>query len=745
MEELFANVIVNISHENLDKTFSYRVPPKLREFISPGVRVIVPFGRSNREIAGFVLSLSDHTDVPVEKIKSISSVARDDRLVESKLIILAEWMHKTYGSTMINALKTVLPIKKDVKESVKKQIVLNISAKEALERLEYYNLKHQVARERLLRELINEKSLDMKLVAGKLNISSATLKIMQEQGVIRIEEERLYRNPVIKSELSPKIPLNKAQQRIADDFKADIENGRTATYLIHGVTGSGKTEVYMEMIDCVLQRGRQAIVLIPEIALTYQTVLRFYKRFGDCVSTLHSRLSYGEKYDQFERAKKGEIRVIIGPRSALFTPFPDLGLIVIDEEHENTYKSETMPKYHAREVAAKLCELSHASLVLGSATPSLESYTKAKNGEYKLYCLNERAVSGADLAGVKIVDLRQELKEGNKSIFSKELAASIEQRLLKKEQVMLFLNRRGLSAFVSCRSCGEVIKCPHCDVSLSRHGSGRLVCHYCGYEREDIKQCPFCGSAFISGMKAGTESIEAAVKKKFPYARTLRMDYDTTRKKGSYDDILSRFANHEADILIGTQMIVKGHDFPYVTLMGILAADMSLNAGDYRAGERCFQLLVQAAGRSGRGDKKGEVIIQTYRPEHYAIQSAASQDYERFYEEEMGYRRLLSYPPAGHMLGLLIESGDEEAASKCADSLAEYINDVIIDCCADDAAVLIGPTCAAIKKINDIYRYVLYIKAVKTSTLIKAKDLIENHMTDKDIRITFDLDPVNGY
>lgn len=742
---MYANVIVNISHEDLDRAFSYRIPDELRDQISPGVRVIIPFGKANREISGFVLSLTDKTNVAPDKIKSIISVSLNDSLVESKLIALAQWMCVTYGSTMINALKTVLPLKKDVKEAVEKLVVLNVSDDAASRKLEFYKSKHQVARARLLSELITEKSIDIKIVNGKLNISAATIKLMQEQGVIRVEEKRRYRNPVTDYGTASRIPLNSCQQAIVDDFVSDYKAGLNNTYLIHGVTGSGKTEVYMEMIDYVVGCGKQVIVLIPEIALTYQTVMRFYKRFGDRVSTLHSRLSYGEKFDQFERAKKGEISVMIGPRSALFTPFNNLGLIVIDEEHEQAYKSETMPKYHAREVAGKLCDLHGASLVLGSATPSLESYRKCEQGEYKLYTLSKRAVEGSSLAKVEIVDLREEIKNGNKSMFSDKLKSSIEERLLKGEQVMLFLNRRGLSAFVSCRSCGETIKCPHCDVSLSRHGNGRLVCHYCGYEREDVSVCPNCGSPFISGMKAGTETVENAVKKCFPYATTLRMDYDTTRKKGSYEDILSRFANREADILIGTQMIVKGHDFPYVTLMGILVADMSLNVGDYRSGERCFDLLVQAAGRSGRGDKSGEVIVQTYRPEHYAIRAAAVQDYKAFYEEEFGYRNLLGYPPAGHMLAMLVESESEKAAEEYVNSLAEHLKNDIINCCAKGNVSLVGPACGTIKKISDVYRFVLYAKSPEVNNLIYVKDMAERHKADEGIRVSFDLDPMNGY
>ena len=369
----------------------------------------------------------------------------------------------------------------------------------------------------------------------------------------------------------------------------------------------------MELISRVIGQGRQAIVLIPEIALTYQTVMRFYNRFGDRVSIMNSRLSAGERFDQFERAKKGEIDVMIGPRSALFTPFSNLGLIIIDEEHEAAYKSEQVPRYHARETAIQRAKMAQASVVLGSATPSIESYYKAKNGEYVLLRLQKR-VQQKPLAECYTVDLREELKEGNRSILSRKLQELMEERLEKKQQTMLFINRRGLAGFVSCRACGHVIKCPHCDVSLSQHTGGRMVCHYCGYEEPEPKVCPSCGSKYISGFKAGTQKIEEIVKKRFPKARTLRMDTDTTRNKDSYEEILSAFANQEADILVGTQMIVKGHDFPNVTLVGVLAADMSLYRNDFHGAERTFQLLTQAAGRAGRGKETGEVVIQTYTP-----------------------------------------------------------------------------------------------------------------------------------
>ncbi len=742
MSEQYADIIVDISHENLDHTFSYRIPEELSDSVSIGSRVVIPFGSSNRRINGFVLGISDTSQFDPARTKEIISVTGDDSLVEQKLIRLAYWMKSRYGSTMNRALATVLPVRKKVKAIEKRDVVLLLPNDEAAKKLEFFRKKHMVARARLLEELIKEHSIDHRLVTGKLNISTATVKALCEQGMIEVSAKRIYRNTVNSEKLLPPVELLPEQKSIADDFREEYENGIRNTYLLYGITGSGKTEVYMEMIADVVSSGRQVIVLIPEISLTYQTVMRFYKRFGDRVSTLHSRLSDGERYDQFERARKHEIDIMIGPRSALFTPFDNLGLIVIDEEHEHTYKSDQMPKYHAREVATQLARLHGASVVLGSATPSVESYNAALSGEYKMYVLDRRA-KGAILPSVTAVDLRDELKNGNRSIFSAKLKEAIGQRLSQNEQVMLFLNRRGYAGFVSCRSCGEVVKCPHCDVSLSKHRNGKLVCHYCGYEQSAVKVCGKCGSTMIGQMGIGTEAVEEQIKELFPYASVLRMDADTTKQKGDYESILSTFANREADILVGTQMIVKGHDFPYVTLVGILAADMSLNANDYRAGERTFQLLVQAAGRAGRAQRQGEVIIQTYRPDHYAIQAALRQDYRAFFDEEMVYRTALSYPPRGHMLAIITESRDEIEGVNFSDALARTIADVIIG-----RAVMIGPTAASIGKIKDIYRRMIYIKSRDIDLMTGVKDVAESFFDEyknKGLRISFDLDPMNGY
>ena len=621
----YANVIIDISHEKVDRTFQYRIPESLRDKIEIGAPVVIPFGRGNTRRKGYVLELTDEPDWEPDKIKEIEDVAADTVSAEDISIKLAAWMKRHYGSTMIAALKTVLPAAKKQTRQVHKYVSLRMAVREATE--QYYECvrKKQKARERVLGELLlnPDERIPYELITGKLNVSPATLKSMSEQGIIKIDAEEYFRKPVaFTSQRYGDKTLSDEQQGIVDSFVSDYDHGKRDTYLIHGITGSGKTEVYIALIDEIIKRGKQAIVLIPEIALTYQTLMRFYRHFGDRVSVMNSSLSPGEKFDQMERARTGDIDIIIGPRSALFTPFPNTGIIIIDEEHESSYKSETMPKYHARETAIELGKLvkDGASVVLGSATPSLESYYRAKEGKYHLFELKKR-LTGGTLPEVEIADLRQELRNGNRSIFSRRLQELMNDRLNKGEQAMLFINRRGLAGFISCRSCGHVFKCPHCDVSLSEHRGGMLVCHYCGYQQPMTKICPKCGSKYVTSFRAGTQQIEDEVKKYWPTARVLRMDADTTRTKGSYDKILSTFANKEADVLVGTQMIVKGHDFPDVTLVGILAADMSLYASDYRASERTFQLLTQAAGRAGRGDKPGNVVVQTYQPEHYSIQT----------------------------------------------------------------------------------------------------------------------------
>lgn len=739
----YADIIVDISNENLDKTYQYSIPEEYESVAVIGAPVIIPFGKGNRTIKGYIVSKSDEAKIPKEFIKDIAGVEENGIRIESQLIALAYYIKEQFGGTMNDALRTVIPVKKSVKQLEKRTVILCKEQEATMEFLEQSIRKGHKAKVRLLEELVKHGELDYELVIHKLNISRETINSLVKSQIVRIESETMYRNPVPKESVQKKqIILNEEQKSIVETVTSDYTRGIRKTYLIHGKTGSGKTEVYLDIIEAVIREGKQVIMLIPEIALTYQTVMRFYQRFGERISIINSRLSSGERYDQSLRAKNGEVDIIIGPRSALFTPFRNLGLIIIDEEHEASYKSEMPPKYHTREVAIYRAGLAGASVILGSATPSLEAYDKALKGEYQLFKLNSRAME-AKLPLVHIVDLREELKSKNKSIFSRKLKELMTDRLEKKQQIMLFLNRRGYAGFVSCRSCGHVLKCPHCDISLTAHNNGRLQCHYCSYEEELPKLCPECGSKYIAAFGTGTQKVEEMVKKEFPFAKVLRMDADTTKKKNSHEELLSAFASQEADILIGTQMIVKGHDFSGVTLVGILAADMSLFTGDYRASERTFQLLAQAAGRAGRGEMAGEVVIQTYQPEHYSIVTAATEDYVSFYEHEMNYRKVMLYPPAAHILVALILSKEEERGKKAAELLAGVAG------AYNDETTIVGPAPAGLSKANDIYRRVVYFKQIDYNKLVLLKDFLEGYIEASEyfqgVNVQFDFDPMSSY
>lgn len=742
----FANIIVDISLEKLDRTFQYRVPEELQGILKEGMQVRIPFGNGGRTLTGYVLELTDTCEWDEEKLKPILGLAEKGIRLEGQLIALAAWMRRTYGSTMNQALKTVLPVKKSVQEKISRKVRLAVTREEAEAALAEMERKHQTARVRIIKALLEQTGQDMDYAAAQkeLGLIAATARKLMELGLIRIESDTIFRNPVQPSEVQAHpFTLYPAQQAIVEDVAARAAAGDLRPSLIHGVTGSGKTEVYMELIAAVLEQGKEAVVLIPEIALTFQTVLRFYRRFGDQVSIIHSKLSAGERYDQFERARRGEVKVMIGPRSALFTPFPRLGVIVIDEEHEGSYKSENAPRYHAREAAIERARMCGAFVVLGSATPSVDSYERTKEGLYRLYELPLRVENRA-MPETEVVDLREELRMGNRSIFSARLKELMEDRLRKGEQIMLFLNRRGYAGFVSCRACGHVIKCPHCDVSLSLHHGGRMVCHYCGYQTVQPKKCPSCGSAYIGAFRAGTQQVAEAAAKTFPGARILRMDFDTTRQKGGYERILEAFSKKQADILVGTQMIVKGHDFPGVTLVGALAADLSLYAGDYRAAERTFQLLVQAAGRAGRGTTPGTAVIQTYSPDHYSIETAADQDYKAFFEKEMAFRRMMNYPPAAHLMALYLMSEDEEALNRGAVRLKALAMSH-----TRQEIALIGPSDAGLSKLKDVYRKVLYLKCTEMNYLTEWKGWLEAVLPKEKqlstFNIQFDMDPVNPF
>ena len=760
MTYCYAQIIIDISHGRLDRPFTYRIPEALQNDLCLGSLVVVPFGKGDTKRKGYVIGFSNSCEYPDGRLKEIESIASGGTDVTGdNAVRLALWMKQRYGSTMAVALRTVLTSRKQAKPCEHRSIHLLLSKDDAEKKRHEFAMKHQVARERLLRELMEAPDQPYSLIIQKLHVTAPVIAALKKQGILEVRTETFLRNPVsIEKREEAGVLLSPEQRAISEgvlrDFEA-LQEGKNIprVSLIHGITGSGKTEVYIAIIEEIVKRGRQAIMLIPEISLTYQTLMRFYRHFGDRVSVMNSTLSESEKSDQFERARRGEIDVIIGPRSALFTPFPRIGAIIMDEEHESSYKNESMPKYHTREVAEKIASMQNGVVVLGSATPSLESYYQAKEGKYRLYELSRR-LTGGTLPSVEITDLREELRAGNHSILSRRLSELVSDRLAKGQQTMLFLNRRGFSGFVSCRSCGFVPKCPHCSVSLSLHRGGRLLCHYCGYEEPMPDKCPECGSPYISGFHAGTEQAESFLSGQFPKARILRMDADTTRTKGSYEKILSSFANEEADILIGTQMIVKGHDFPNVTLVGILLADQSLNASDYRSAERTFQLLTQAAGRAGRGKYPGDVVIQTYEPEHYSIVHAAHQNYEEFYREEMVYRKLLRYPPAEHLLAIQIISRSEEHASLFAHKTRALLEQLTAAARENnpDRLLFIGPAPAVLEKLRDEYRYVIYVKSPDYDTLIVCKDGVEaaaeravKASREMDTVFQFDFDPINAF
>lgn len=775
----FADIIVDISIKNLDKTYQYIVPARLEGQLLAGTPVWIPFGKGNKKIRGTVMGISEVPLLPLSKMKEIIGIVEGAIPVQEQMLTLAYWIRETYGCTMNEAIRTVLPVRDSIKEKQSRNVTKLISREKIKEYYEEAQKKHYSARERLLSCLLDKEEWDYSVLLSKSRCSPQVIKVLEEKQVIRVESKRLYRNPMeyffhdkdgdFKEASSdteskadkgrPALMLNDEQRTAVDTVLSDISEGKSETYLLHGITGSGKTEVYMEIISRVILT-RQVIMLIPEISLTYQTVRRFYERFGDRVSFLHSRLSKGERSDQYERAKNGEIDIMIGPRSALFTPFEKLGLIIVDEEQENSYKSENSPRYHARETAVKRAAMLKIPLIFGSATPAVDTYKKAAEGSYKLLTLNKRA-AGQTLPDIYVADMREELKNKNYSVFSRVLKEKIEECLENKQQAMLFINRRGYAGMVSCRSCGAVIKCPHCDISLSYHrispdkgnieyageSAGVLKCHYCGNEIPMVNKCPECNSAYIGTFGVGTQKLEEMTKKTFPGARVLRMDMDTTKGKNGHQDILSEFSRGMADILVGTQMIVKGHDFPNVTLMGIMAADLSLFAGSYKSGEQTYDLLVQAAGRSGRGKSPGNVVIQTYRPDHYCINAAVNSDYESFFRQEMAYRSICKYPPVYHMLAVLVFSADEEAAKSMAESLKKRTDTYLAENTVEDINIL-GPVPAGVKKINDVYRYIVYLKCKREDILINIKRMMEGRLETADkgnVSVQFDYDPVHSY
>ena len=730
--KLYAEVIINSEALEIDRPFTYKVPEEFNNEIKIGQLVKVHFGKGNKTSEGFILNLKNDDNIKF-KTKNIAAILVKDPVIDEDDINLIEFLREKTLCKYIDAFRLLIPvgIMKGAKAKKKKVIVLknedlsNIKNPDGYKKIvEFFKTN---SGKYTKSELINEHS-----------ISQYKLNKLIENEVLSIEEESVFRyNDRVYNKDSAKT-LTIEQENIIREYI----NSDDKMFLLKGVTGSGKTEVYMKLVERVLLEGKSAIILVPEIALTPQMIERFKGRFGVNVALFHSKLSDGERFDEWFRVKEGKSKVIVGARSAIFLPAKNLGLIIIDEEHENTYKSEQNPNYQTKDVAGYLSELKGCKVILGSATPSIETYYRALTGEMKLLEINSR-VDNKAMPPMKVIDMRNELKGGNKSLFSRELFIAIQERLKRKEQIILFLNRRGFSTFVSCRSCGYVFKCDECDISMTYHKNGLLICHYCGKTKREPRECPKCHSKYVKFFGAGTQRVEEEVKKYFNNAGILRMDVDTTRDKHSYERIYNTFKNGEADILIGTQMVSKGLDFKNVTLVGILAADMSINIPDYRAAERTFQIITQVAGRAGRGDKQGEVLIQTYTPQHYSLQYAVNYDYEGFYEKEFTVRAMMKYPPFGKLLLINGTSKKEDLLKNFMHKITMMIKPLVENCL--DIEIL-GPIPCMISKVKENYRWQIVIKGEFDSYFSKnIKEILydENKNVYNDIRISMDINPNN--
>ena len=726
----YAGIVVNNESVQVDKIFTYKIPEELIGKLKVGHRVKVPFGKGNKNIDGFVIELYEEFHNKY-KIKSITNICDEFTVLREKDIELIKKMKEKYLCTYLECIKVIIPtgIIKGVRNKIKEVIYIGNNVSEKFNKEPYTSIYNVVKS--------NNGIYSKTEISKNFKLSLSSINTMIKHGFLTKNETIVNRfNNNVYSNYEEKI-LNE-EQKVVTDF---ILNSNNKLFLIHGITGSGKTEIYMNMVKNMISQNKECVILVPEISLTPQMVERFKGRFGKDIAVFHSKLSDGERYDEWLRIKNKQVKVAIGARSAIFLPFDNLGMIIIDEEHEGSYKSDSNPKYNAREIGELKCNIENCKLVLGSATPSVDTYYRCMKGEIELLTLKNRA-DGATLPDVYTVDMREELRSGNRSIFSNALYDGIEKALNNKEQIILFLNRRGFSTFVSCRECGYVFKCKHCDISLTYHSKGDyLSCHYCGEKYKVPKICPKCGSKYVKYFGVGTERIEREVKKYFPDARTLRMDFDTTRKKNSYDYIYNTFKNGEADILIGTQMVTKGLDFKNVTLVGVIAADVSLNLPDFRSGERTFQLITQVGGRAGRGSKKGSVVVQTYSPENYSIRYSATSDYENFYKEEIGLRYDMDYPPFSKILAINISSKNENLLIKNIQKIGVILKNSLEK---NNKIDMLGPCPCSISKVKEFYRWQILIKGQFDNKLaLNIKKIIYKNLQDvyNDVRISIDINP----
>lgn len=722
-----AQVIVDIAHSQVDRVFDYALGALCPV---PGSRVKVPFGRTQTE--GYVVALASETQVPQDKLRPITAILDDAPVIAPALIDLAFWMQRHYHCLLAEALRLMLPPGLRGERIKPKQALfaaLAVGEQAALELAQ--GLARRAPRQAQALLALIERGQVLPAAALEKEIPGAreALRALQKKGAVVLRQLEVGRGAYqdLKMEAAQVQPqLSAGQAGCADAIMRGVE-GHSGVYLLHGVTGSGKTEVYFACLSRVLQEGRTAILLVPEISLTPQMVARFRARFGAQAAVLHSRLSLGERFDEWWRIRTGQARVAIGARSAIFAPVEQLGLVIIDEEHESSYRAENAPRYDAVEVAARRAQKEGATLVLGSATPSLERYAAARDGRISLLELPER-IGGRALPAVQVADMREELARGNRSLFSRALAVRLKGCMARGEQAILFVNRRGHSSFVSCRSCGYVMECPNCAVSMSYHTHPeRMVCHYCGHTASVPQLCPECGSRYIKYFGAGTQQVEKALREMLPQARVLRMDLDTTKTKGAHVEILEAFERGEADILIGTQMVTKGLDYPNVTLVGVLAADITLNIPDYRSPERTFQLITQVAGRAGRADLSGQVVIQTYSPEHYAIALAARQDYKAFFEREMRARKACQYPPFAVFARALCSAGQQDEAMRAAKGLQKFIARYMQQhfpqwegCCLASHVQM-----APLSKIKNEYRAQLLLRIAKNDKMKYALEYLQ--------------------
>jgi primosomal protein N' (replication factor Y) len=686
------SVLIEHPVQSLDTTFDYLS----KEYIKPGVRVKISFNR--RLIVGYVEECyyTNQTKQELEiengfRYLYINEVIDEEPLLNDELTALANQISKLTLSPRISCLQAMLPTQ--LKPASHKAVGIKY-----IKTVEF--IKNGTPKTSKQQECLNYIQSYNHLSVKDIPYSTAILDNLERQGFIQYKYVENYRNPYTMHTNSKEVTLTDDQQYIVDSITSKKER----VSLIHGVTGSGKTEVYLALANFYLNQNKSVIMLVPEISLTPMMVSSFKERFKDDVAILHSRLSSGEKYDEYRKIKRQEVRIVVGARSAIFAPIENIGLIILDEEHDSSYKQDSIPRYHTTQIAKMRAHYHHAQVVLGSATPSLESYSRAKKGVYDLYELKHR-INNKPLPKVEIIDMIDEMKHKNYTLFSRSMREKIQETINKNEQVILLLNKRGYASFVRCNDCGEVVKCPHCDVTLTYHKEDhQLKCHYCDYSTQVVKKCPKCSSQNIKMIGYGTEKIEETITNDFIGARVIRYDNDTTKNKNGHLKLLEQFKNQEANILLGTQMIAKGLNFENVTFVGVLNADLSLNIPDFRASERTFQLLCQVAGRSGRANKSGSVMIQTYNKDHYVIECASQHDYNAFYEEEMKYRRIAKYPPYCHMVSMIIQSKNENNVKIASLDIASYLKKNL------NNVQVLGPAQSTIYKMKDIYRQRILIK-----------------------------------